>query len=485
MDNEIKKDDSNNGSTQKTVRLKPLIKMGETNTESQSVKKVSTNSGNFPKVGTQTGRISSIATNTSKMVKINSTLRNTAGKPIAGPSTTMLDFKTSELQSPAANTPVTTRPAAAPKSVLSSLNLKPKVAEASVVDAAPAAQNAASDADDTKTAAVPKIPSPVKPNINIGNSEDTDDATVKLKRPERPAATRTNSVVPAIAPQKTAAPAAPAASENDTATAAVAKPAPAVKPVININTKVPAAPPAAPAVAPDAAPAPAVDTATAAVDKPTIALKPVINVNTSADAEGGDSSTVKLKRPERPAATRTNSVVPSISAKPSVAAAAPAAPSLVKPSAAPTVKLNMNQSVGGASAPTVAAMPSAPSGAAPAEPPKAKLGLKKAEPPAAAAPAEEPKKEEPKEEAKKADPAAKEAKKTKKSKKNAPPAGKGKKSAAASQDMPPGFHFAVGFLAALFVLAAATFCVIQYMNTYQPRVFGRYIQIPFMEQVGK
>lgn len=478
MDNEIKKDDSNNGSTQKTVRLKPLIKMGETNTESQSVKKVSTNSGNFPKVGTQTGRISTIATNTSKMVKINSTLRNTAGKPIAGPSTTMLDFKTSELQSPAANTPVTTRPAAAPKSVLSSLNLKPKVAEASVVDAAPAAQNAASDADDTKTAAVPKIPAPVKPNINIGNSEDTDDATVKLKRPERPAATRTNSVVPAIAPQKTAA---PAASENDTATAAVAKPAPAVKPVININTKAPAAP----AVAPAADPAPAVDTATAAVDKPTIALKPVINVNTSADAGGGDSSTVKLKRPERPAATRTNSVVPSISAKPTVATAAPAAPSLVKPSAAPTVKLNMNQSVGGASAPTVAAMPSAPSAAAPAEPPKAKLGLKKAEPPAAAAPAEEPKKEEPKEEVKKADPAAKEAKKTKKSKKNVPPAGKVKKSAAASQDMPPGFHFAVGFLAALFVLAAATFCVIQYMNTYQPRVFGRYIQIPFMEQVGK
>ena len=200
MDNTNQTPDPNNTSTQKTVRLKPLVKqplVGDNSTESQSVKKVSTNSGGMPKVGTQTGRISSIATNTARVVKINSALKKSPN--ITGPNTTMMDFKTSELQmsAPSQKTPNTTRPGAASQNILNSLNLKPKVAAAAVVEpAAPAADN-------TQTAAIPKAPAPIKPGIKLSTTPP-----------------------PTIAPADPA----PAAADN-TQTAAVDKPAP-VKPAI-------------------------------------------------------------------------------------------------------------------------------------------------------------------------------------------------------------------------------------------------------------
>ena len=452
MDNTNQTPDSNNTSTQKTVRLKPLVKqplVGDNSTESQSVKKVSTNSGGMPKVGTQTGRISSIATNTARVVKINSSLKKSPN--ITGPNTTMMDFKTSELQmtSPAQNTPNTTRPGAAPQNILNSLNLKPKVAAAAVVET-PA------QGESTQTAASPKAPAPVKPGIKLSTT-----------------------------PPPTIAPADPAPNDADnTQTAAVAKPAP-VKPAISLNTN-PASAPTVPAINP-------------------------------AEATESDDATVKLKRPVRKNAAQPNSVVPSITAAPATPAAPAAVPpptasSAVKPSAAPTVKLGLNKAAGASetiklatpgtslgaadnsSRPTVELKsPAVPDnsgkstvklavpGNAPAE--GAKLQLNKADDSTGKQPKMTPVPETPKAEAAAAAPPpptpAEDGKKAKKAKK---PANAVKKSAGPvkNPDMPV-FHFSFGFLAAIFILAAATLCVIQYLNTYH----GQRIQIPFMEQVGK
>ena len=431
MDNMTQKPDPNNTSTQKTVRLKPLVKqplVGDNTTESQSVKKVSTNSGAFPKVGTQTGRISTIATNTARVVRINSALKSSANA--AGPSTTMMDFKTSELQMASPNQPNTTRPAAAPKSVLNSLNLKPKVAEASVVENAPAS-------DDTQTAAVPKAPAPVKPNITLS----------------------TTPPPLSVAPAPKTAPAPAAAPADDTQTAAVAKPAP-VKPVININSR------------------PVVPSA-----NPTVPAAPITAVT-----QESDDATVKLKRPEKTGTSHTNSVVPNITAAPKITVPTPAgAPAAVKPSQAPTVKFNSNkEEAAPVKLQTPQAAPAAPEvSAAPAVKPM--LGLKKAEEPAP----EAPKAEEKAAEAPKSEEAAEPKKKKKKSVAAAAAAGasatnkKVAKSAKSAGSEMYGFHFSVGFLAAVALIAAATICWVQYLNTYQPRVFGKYIQIPFMEQVGK
>lgn len=429
------KNDPNNTSTQKTVRLKPLVKqplVGDNSTESQSVKKVSTNSGAFPKVGTQTGRISSIATNTARVVRINPAVKSAPGT--TGSSTTMMDFKTSELQMATPPQPNTTRPAAASQSVLNSLNLKPKVAAASVVENAPTAN--------TQTAAIPKAPAPSKPNIKLSTTP----------------------------PPMPAAPAAPAAVE--TQTAAVSKPA-AVKPVINLNSK-PIIPQSPTTSAPSA--------------NPTVPAAPVTAVT-----QESDDATVKLKRPERVGASQTNSVVPSITAAPKISVPTPAgAADPAKASQAPTVKFNVNKDepptvrFPNSSAETSApAAPAAPAVSAPADA-KPKLGLKKAEEPAPAV----PKGEEKAVEAPKTGEAA-EPKKKKKSVAAAAAAGASatnKKSAknikAAGSEL-YGFHFSVGFLAAIALIAAATICWIQYLNTYKPEVFGKYIQIPFMEQVGK
>ncbi len=459
MDNDLNKKDVNNTSTQKTVRLKPLVKqplVGDNSTESQSVKKVSTNSGAYPKVGTQTGRISSIATNTARVVRINSALRSSANA--TGPSTTMMDFKTSELQMATPGQPNTTRPAAAPKSVLNSLNLKPKVAEASVVEAAPAP---AADDDNTQTAAIPKAPAPVKPNIKLSTTPPP------LSMGAKPAA-----VAPA-APAAPVVPAAPAEDNSDnTQTAAVVKPAP-VKPVINLNSK-PVIPSAAASVS--------------ASSNPTVPAAPI-----TAITQESDDATVKLKRPEKTGTTHTNTVVPNITSAPKISVPTPAAaPNVVKPSQAPTVKFNLKGnedatvrlSVPGAAP----AVPEAPSAAA--EDNKPKLGLKKAEEPAPAA--EVKAEEKTAEEAPKADANA-EPKKAKKKKSVAAAAAAGassanKKSAKAVSSSGSelyGFHFSVTFLTAIALIAAATLCWVQYLNTYKPQVFGKYIQIPFMEQVGK
>lgn len=404
MDNMTQTPDPNNTSTQKTVRLKPLVKqpvVGDNTTESQSVKKVSTNSGAFPRVGTQTGRISSLATNTARVVRINSALKSSTAPAAPGAS-----------------------PAAAPQNVLNSLNLKPKVAAASVVENTPAAEN-------TQTSALPKAPAPVRPSISI------------------PAA---------AAP----APAAPA--------------------------------PAAPAPAPASAAPASQDTQTAAVTKPA-AAKPAINIGTppAAAAQESDDATVKLKRPQRPTASHTNSVVPTISAAPKITVPGTAeAPATVKPSQAPTVKFNLNNPAAPAAAPTAQtqAAPEAPEApeapaapATPAAPAAPKLGLKKEEP-AAPQPAPAPaqaaaaKEDAPKDDA------------PKKKKKKVPAAAASanvKKEAAAPANAYdcPGFHFSFGFLTVIALIAATTLCCLQYINTYEPQLFGKYIQVPFMEQVGK
>ena len=75
-------------------------------------------------------------------------------------------------------------------------------------------------------------------------------------------------------------------------------------------------------------------------------------------------------------------------------------------------------------------------------------------------------------------PAEDSTKKAKKSK--AAPVAKKSAAPSGNSDM-PAFHFSFGFLAAIFILAAATLCVVQYLNIYQ----GKRIQIPFLEQVGK
>ena len=433
MDNMTQKNDSNNTSTQKTVRLKPLVKqpmVGDNSTESQSVKKVSTNSGAFQKVGTQTGRISSIATNTSRVVRINSAVKNS--QTAVGSSTTMMDFKTSELQMAMPNQPNTTRPAAAPKSVLNSLNLKPKVAEASVVENAPADT-------ETQTAAIPKAPAPIKPNIKLSTTP----------------APMTAPAVPAPAP----APAPAAAAPN---------PAP-VKPVINLNSK--------PAIAP---------VQTAAAAPAAVPSAPITAVT-----QESDDATVKLKRPERPTTSQANSIVPNITTAPKISVPTPAgAVNAVKPSQAPTVKFNINKdeppTVRFPNPSTPAAAPTVPEMQEVAEI-KPKLGLKKAEEPAP----EPPKAEIKGAEAPAAEPTAAEPKKKKKSVAAAAAAdavANKKKSAkntkAAGSEM-YGFHFSVCFLTAIALIIAATFCWVQYLNTYQPKVFGKYIQIPFMEQVGK
>ena len=435
------KNDSNNTSTQKTVRLKPLVKqpmVGDNSTESQSVKKVSTNSGAFQKVGTQTGRISSIATNTSRVVRINSAVKSS--QTAVGSSTTMMYFKTSELQMAMPNQPNTTRPAAAPKSVLNSLNLKPKVAEASVVETAAAPASA-----ETQTAAVPKAPAPVKPNI-------------KLSTTPAPMAA---PVVPAPAP-------AAAETAVETQTSAVPKPAP-VKPVINLNSK--------PAIAP---------VQTAAAAHAVVPSAPITAVT-----QESDDATVKLKRPERPTTTQANSIVPNITTAPKISVPTPAgAVNAVKPSQAPTVKFNIKKddppTVRFPNPSTPAAAPTVPEMQEVAEI-KPKLGLKKAEEPAP----EPPKAEIKGAEAPAAEPTAAEPKKKKKSVAAAAAANavaNKKKSAqntkAAGSEM-YGFHFSVCFLTAIALIIAATFCWVQYLNTYQPKVFGKYIQIPFMEQVGK
>lgn len=466
MDNDLNKKDVNNTSTQKTVRLKPLVKqplVGDSGTESQSVKKVSTNSGAFPKVGTQTGRISSIATNTARVVRINSAIR--ASSNAAGPSTTMMDFKTSELQMASPGQPNTTRPAAAPKSVLNSLNLKPKVAEASVVETAPAA-----DGDDTQTAAIPKAPAPVKPNIKLSTTPPPLSMAAKPVIPATPAA----PAAPAEPELKTYATVAPEAnSADDTQTAAVAKPAPA-KPVINLNSK--------PII-------PSVPAAVSSSANPTVPAAPVTAVT-----QESDDATVKLKRPEKTGTSHTNSVVPNITSAPKISVPTPAAaPNVVKPSQAPTVKFNLKNNDAetvkfpNVSAPTV---PEISSPAAAPEDAKPKLGLKKAEEPAPAAEAKA--EEKPAEEALKADEKA-EPKKAKKKKSVAAAAAAGAssankksaKAASASKSELYGFHFSVSFLTAIALIAAATLCWVQYLNTYKPQVFGKYIQIPFMEQVGK
>ena len=433
------KNDSNNTSTQKTVRLKPLVKqpmVGDNSTESQSVKKVSTNSGAFQKVGTQTGRISSIATNTSRVVRINSAIKSS--QTAVGSSTTMMDFKTSELQMAMPNQPNTTRPAAAPKSVLSSLNLKPKVAEASVVETAAAAPASA----ETQTAAIPKAPAPIKPNI-------------KLSTTPAPMAA---PVAPAPAP-------AAAEAAVETQTAAVPKPAP-VKPVINLNSK--------PAIAP-------VQTAAAAAP-PVVPSAPITAVT-----QESDDATVKLKRPERTTTSQVNSVVPNITTAPKISVPTPAGSvNAVKPSQAPTVKFNINKD----EPPTVRfPNPSTPA-AAPTVPEvqevseiKPKLGLKKAE-----EPAPEPPQDKVKEVTAPKAPAPAEATEPKKKKKAAIAEEDAKfeiKNTNVAGSEMYGFHFSVCFLTAIALIIAATFCWVQYLNTYQPKVFGKYIQIPFMEQVGK
>lgn len=430
MDNMTQKNDSNNTSTQKTVRLKPLVKqpmVGDNSTESQSVKKVSTNSGAFQKVGTQTGRISSIATNTSRVVRINSAIKTS--QPTVGSGAPAADLKSSELKMPIPNQPNTTRPAAAPKSVLNSLNLKPKVAEASVVENAPADT-------ETQTAAIPKIPAPIKPNITLS-------------------ATPAPSAAPAIPVTPAPAPA-PADAASETQTAAVEKPV-AVKPVINLNSE--------PVVAP---------AQTDVAAKPGIPSAPI-----TAAARESDDATVKLKRPEKIGTSQVNSVVPNITAAPKISVPTPAiSANAVKPSQAPTVKLAAPSTP--VAAPTVPVTPEVADA-------KPKLGLKKAE-----EPAPEPPKDEIKEaEAPAAAPSAAEPKKKKKSVAAAAAAGavaNKKKSAkntkAAGSEM-HGFHFSVAFIAAIALIIAATFCWVQYLNIYQFKVFGKYIQIPFMEQVGK
>lgn len=461
MDNDsTQKSDVNNTSTQKTVRLKPLVKqplVGDNSTESQSVKKVSTNSSPFPKVGTQTGRISSIATNTARVVRINSALKNTSN--VTGPNTTMMDFKTSELQMAAPSQPNTTRPAAAPKNVLNALNLKPKVAEASVVEtpAAAAPVPVATVDEETQTAAIPKAPAPIRPNIKLSTTPPpmTPPAAPKM---------------PAPAPAPTAAPA--AEQPNDTQTAAVAKPAP-VKPVINLNSK------------------PAIPAAAAPAANPTVPATPVTE-----STQESDDATVKLKRPVKTGTSQTNSVVPNITSAPKINVPTPAAaPNAVKPSQAPTVKFNLNKSQD--STPETVKFPT-PSASAPTVPEikpdadaKPKLGLKKAEEPAPAA--EAPKVEEKAPEsatAAKADETAEPKKKKKKSVAAAAAAGasssvKKKSAAPTASSEAYGFHLSVGFLAAIALIAAATICWVQYLNTYKPQILGRYVQIPFMEQVGK
>lgn len=465
MDNDsTQKSDVNNTSTQKTVRLKPLVKqplVGDNSTESQSVKKVSTNSSPFPKVGTQTGRISSIATNTARVVRINSALRGTSNN--TGPSTTMMDFKTSELQMAAPNQPNTTRPAAAPQSVLNSLNLKPKVAEASVVAPPPAAPApAAPAAEETQTAAIPKAPAPVRPNIKFST---TPPPMTPPAAP--PAAAKKDPATVTLTPET-----------DGTQTAAIAKPAP-VKPVINLNSK--PSIPSVPGTAPSA--------------NPTVPAVPL-----TAAAEESDDATVKLKRPVKTGTSHTNSVVPNITTAPKIAVPTPAAaPAAVKPSQAPTVKFNLNKSQEENPETVKFPTPNVSAPAAPAAPEMKpaegsstpKLGLKKAEElaPEVKVEAEAKTQDAP------AEPKAAETADPKKKKKKSVAAaaaagasGSSKKKAAAAAAPaaePYAFHLSVGFLAAVALIAAATICWVQYLNTYQPHLMGKYIQIPFMEQVGK
>ena len=237
--------------------------------------------------------------------------------------------------------------------------------------------------------------------------------------------TPSRPVVPVPTPAAAPAPAptAPAApAPADTKTAAIPKAPAPVKPAINI-------------------PASADNTQTAAISKPVISATPRINIDAAKEAAAApavDDATVKLVRPVRKTAPAP-APAPVSATAPTVAAPVPKTPEVKMPlsSKTPTVALAPKKNI----EPAPVAAP------AEAKPVEAKI--------AEAKPAE-------------AKPAAK----------------KAAKAVQANSEM-AGFRLSIGFFVTLFLLAAVTFCTVQYFNMYKPGVFGRYIQIPFMENVGK
>lgn len=274
MDEQNTKPESSfvNTATQKTVRLKPMVKQPVVN------------------IG-QAAKVSSVSTNSqplsaSVIEAKNAAVNTTRPNPL--PATATMPVKKVSLNAKPGS--------AVGGSVLSSLNLKPKTADS---ENAPQRVTAANNAEATNTAVVSKvkvsnnvseafkdtIASSVAPtqkfvpasNLDTSTAKvqkidatqinasapEADDKTVKLQRPERKNTTVANTVVPTLT--KKAAPAVQTESkveteapkveektvEDNTATVAVDKIAP-VTPKIDITPKAENA--EAPTAAPSAAP---------------------------------------------------------------------------------------------------------------------------------------------------------------------------------------------------------------------------------------
>ncbi|MBR7127749.1 MAG: hypothetical protein IKD09_04115 [Lentisphaeria bacterium] len=324
MDEQNTKPESNfvNTATQKTVRLKPMVKQPVVNIgQPAKVASVSTNS---QPLATSVIEAKNVAVNTTRPAPLPATA-------------TMPVKKISIAAKPTA--------AAGGNSILNSLNLKPK---AETPAAPTAAATPSNNAESTNTAVVSKvkiagnvsaafkdtIASSVAPtqkfvptsNLNTSTSkvqkvavsaesvEETDDKTVKLQRPERKQATVANTVVPTLTPkaEEKVVEETPK-TEDNTATVAVDKVtvAPAT-PKLNI------APKAEEKTAENAVKAED-NTSTVAVDKVATPATPKLNIAPKAKAP-----TAEIPKVEEPKVEEPKTAAP-------------------QPSAAPTVKLSLGQ----------------------------------------------------------------------------------------------------------------------------------------------
>ena len=251
MDEQTTKPSSSfvNTATQKTVRLKPMVKQPVVNIgQPTKVSSVSTNSQPLAtsvleaKNDVNTTRPTPLpATATMPVKKISVTGRQVAGSSILN----SLNLKSKEAATATPVAPVESKAATGTNTtVVSKVKIANNVSEAFkdtiASSVAPTQKFVPTSNLDTSTSKVKKI------DLDNANADTNDDKTVKLQRPERKQATVANTIVPALA-EKTEEPKVEAAVEN-TETVAVNKIAAPATPKINIAPKV------APVVTPEVAP---------------------------------------------------------------------------------------------------------------------------------------------------------------------------------------------------------------------------------------
>ena len=255
MDEQNTKPESSfvNTATQKTVRLKPMVKQPVVNLgQPTKVSSVTTNSQPLAtsiieeKNNVNTTRPAPLPTTATMPVKKIST----GARPIGGGSSILnsLNLKSAGESPAVASAPAvkSSNMSSTNTAVVSKVKIADTVSEAFkdtiASSVAPTQKFVPTSHLDTSTAKVQKVD---VSNVNAGSAE-TDDKTVRLQRPQRKQATVANTIVPALTPKaeepkvevKVEEKAEVKTEEDNTSTVAVDKVAAPVTPKISIAPKI-------------------------------------------------------------------------------------------------------------------------------------------------------------------------------------------------------------------------------------------------------